>query len=336
MARLLKPDLLRAVENGFRAGGWTVLYLTRPHDHPARYRISKDNISATVRVYVWNITHGGGQRSASEHRIQITSLNGPRLLPETQGKTLILGYWADQEVFAGFDYAFHSGLLGGSPSLQIGESALLAAHQRRFAMHEKENGELAIAFTPDFVGTYVENLTELHATGHVPAEVGLLIRMANNPDLVPEPEIISTVAAQRQFAVTQTRRALRALDFKKRVLSAYSHACAMCGMQLQLLDGAHILPVSEPGSTDETANGVALCALHHRAYDRGLVTFDQRYRVQVNNQHLEDLRAAGHDAKLGEFRESLRRAICVPADPGDRPNPQYVDQANKLRRWSDG
>jgi putative restriction endonuclease len=85
-------------------------------------------------------------------------------------------------------------------------------------------------------------------------------------------------------------RALRALDFRERVLDAYRNRCAMCGIQLRLLEGAHILPVAEPASTDETANGVALCALHHRAYDRSLVTFDPEYHVHVNEERVEELR----------------------------------------------
>lgn len=334
MPRLSKPALFREVEKGFQAGGWSVLYLTDRNEHPARYRVRKDGISISVRVYIWNISHGGGQRNAAEYRIQVTGLDPRQFMPEPHGKTIILGYWDNEEVFAGFDYNFHSGIFGGSPSIQIGEAALLDANMNKFAVHEKGNGELAIAFTPDFIGTYVENLASLHGTGGIPAEVRLLNRLAANPGGVPEPEIAATVAGPRQYAVTQTKRALRALDFKDRVMTAYSHRCAMCGIQLRLLDGAHILPVSEVGSTDETANGVALCALHHRAYDRGLVTFDQRYRVHVNARQVDDLRAAGHDGKLVEFRNDLRAALHLPPAAGDRPNPGYIAQANTLRGWT--
>lgn len=334
MPRLPKSQLLREVEKGFQAGGWNVLYLSRAGDHPARYRVSRDGTSITVRVYIWNISHGGGQRSAAEYRIQITGLDPRQFVSEPQGKTIILGYWDNEEVFAGFDYNFHTGVLGGSPSIQIGEAALLDANLNRFAVHEKGNGELAVAFTPDFIGTYVENLASLHATGSIPAELGLLTRIAANPAGVPEPEIAATVAPPRQFAITQTKRALRALDFKDRIMTAYSHRCAMCGIQLRLLDGAHILPVSEAGSTDETSNGVALCALHHRAYDRSLVTFDQRYRVHINERQVGDLQASGHDGRLADFRNDLRAVLHLPPAAGDRPNPGYIRQANTLRGWN--
>lgn len=333
MPRLSKPNLLREVEKGFQAGGWSVLFLTPHGEHPARYRISRDGVRHTVRVYIWNVSHGGGPRNAAEFRIQVTGINPHQFLQEPGGKTLILGYWDNEEVFAGFDHAFHSAPLGGSPSLQIGEAALLGANQHRFAVHRKGTGELALAFMPDFLGTYVDHLEALHATGTVPAEAELLNRLATDLTEVDEPEIEATIAEPRQYAVTETRRALRALDFRSRVLTAYSHRCAMCSVQLRLLDGAHILPVAEAGSTDETRNGIALCALHHRAYDRSLVTFDQDFRIHVHAGQVRDLQASGHDGRLAEFRAGLRTAIHLPPAAADRPHPTYVTQANALRGW---
>jgi putative restriction endonuclease len=192
---------------------------------------------------------------------------------------------------------------------------------------------LAVACRPDFLGTYAANLEALHDTGEVPSEVNLLARIADEPDAVPEEQIAAEVAAPRQFAVTQTRRALRALDFSDRVMTAYGRQCAMCGIQLELLDGAHILPVAEPDSTDETSNGIALCALHHRAYDRSLVTFAPDYRVHINEERVGELPQSDLVGKLDEFRGMLRDVIHLPPQKSDRPNPDYVGRANQLRRW---
>ena len=218
MARLTKFELLDRVEDGFRAGGWRLLYLTARGEHPARYRVYKDDKAFIVRVYIWNITHGGGPaRSQAEYRIQITGLGQNSFSPEVGGKTLILGWWTNDEVFAGFDYRRHSGHLGGSPSFQIGLPALQAAIANRFAAHAKGNGELAIAFRPDFIGTYAENLEALHDTGQVPGEVNLLARIASEPANIADQEIADVIAQPRQWAVTEIRRALRALDFSERV-----------------------------------------------------------------------------------------------------------------------
>lgn len=334
MPRLSKRDLLQRVEDGFRGGGWNVLYLSQPGQHPARYRVYNDNVSHTARAYIWNITHGGGAaRAAAEYRIQITGLPANRFEPEVGGKTLILGWWENEGVFAGFDYRRHSGLLGGSPSFQIGLAALETAVTSGFAVHPKGNGELAIAFRPEFLGTYADNLLELHDTGQAPAEMALLNRIAAEPDETDEAEIQQEVAEPRRWAVTQTRRALRALDFGERVLAAYRHRCAMCGVQLGLLDGAHILPAAEPDSTDETANGIALCTLHHRAYDRSLVTFDAEFAIHLNEDRIGELRDAGRHRGLPAFRAALQDEISLPAQPGDRPRPAFIERANTLRGW---
>jgi putative restriction endonuclease len=333
MPRLSKRALLEHVEEGIQAGGWNILYLTNSGEHPARYRVERDGNFTSVKVYIWNITHGGGYRSASEFRIQITGIEPNQFIPEKGGKTLILGFWEAEEVFAGFDFKFHAGPLGGSPSLQIGAQALVDANQYRFAAHEKGNGELAIAFTPDFMGTYIENLTSLHATGQVPAELDLLTRLAEDPTAVPETEIDATVSEVRQYAIVQTKRALRALDFRNRVLTAYGHRCAMCGVQLRLVEGAHILPVSEAGSTDKTSNGIALCIMHHRAYDRGLVTFDQQYQIHVSSRQIAELQLSAHDGGISQFAGQLRQVVHLPPAASDRPLKPYIKKANALRGW---
>ena len=334
MVKPTKAQLLERVEEGFRSGGWNLLYISNPGEHPARYRVYRDIDGLTVRVYIWNISHGGGARRAKdEFRIQVTGVPENTFQPEIGGKTLILGWWANDEIFAGFDYRRHSAHLGFSPSFQVGLPALQSAVTNRFAAHRKNTGELVITFQPDFIRTYAQNLEELHDTGSVPTEVALLGRIATGPEGVGEAEIIASVAQPRRYAVTETRRALRALDFSARVLSAYGHRCAMCGIQMRLLEGAHILPVLEPKSTDETSNGISLCVLHHRAYDRGLITFDSGYTIHVSPKKVAELRAAELAGGLQRFRDNLRKVIRVPAEQISRPKPEFVEKANVLRGW---
>lgn len=331
MARLSKKVLLARFEEAIRLSGWNLLYLTQG-SHPARYQVFREGRGGTVRVYIWNISHGGGGRKAEEYRIQITGID-QAFEPEPNGRTLILGYWDDVGVFAGWDYRHHTGELGGSPSMQVSERALRGALLSGFAPYVNQNGETAIAFRPDFAGTYVEFQVPLHDSGAVPAEADLLGKLSEDPDSVSDKEIDTDVSEKRKYALIATKRALRAIDFARRVLGAYEHQCAMCGIQLRLVDGAHILPVTHPNSTDQTRNGVALCALHHRAYDHSFVTFDLAYKVHINEpmvkKHRDEDRAGG----LTNFTANLRPMIVVPADKKDRPGKGFVSEANKLRGW---
>ncbi|MDQ2696688.1 MAG: HNH endonuclease [Pseudomonadota bacterium] len=54
--------------------------------------------------------------------------------------------------------------------------------------------------------------------------------------------------------------------------------------------GAHIIPVAADSSTDETTNGIALCALHHKAYDQNLLGFDEDYRIEISGSAVAELK----------------------------------------------
>ena len=206
-------------------------------------------------------------------------------------------------VFAGWDFRQHVGVVSSSPSMQVSEGALRQALATGFAPYVNQNGETAVAVRPDFMGTYIQYLEPLHDSGKVPSEAEILIKISEDPDEVEDSEIDSGVAPPRKTAIVSTKRSLRALDFNRRVLSAYAHQCAMCGTQLRLVDGAHILPVAHGDSTDDTSNGVALCALHHRAYDRGLVAFEPTGKVTINEKLVKKLKDDHRAAGLAKFRE---------------------------------
>ncbi|MFD2030970.1 HNH endonuclease [Ancylobacter dichloromethanicus] len=274
-----KAGLLSRFEEAIRLGGWSVLFLSK-HEHPARYRLVRGTDTMLVRVFIWQISHGGRTNLPNEYRIQNTGV--PELEAEPGCHTVILGWWPAIDVFAGWDIRQHIGPVANSPSMQINEEALRKALITGFAPYKNQKGETAIAIRPDFMATYVEFLDALHDSGRIPKEAAVLAKLACDPDTVPDEEIEEAVPGKRKVAIITTKRKLRALDFSRRVLCAYGHQCAMCGTQLRLVDGAHILPVEHDDSTDQTSNGVALCALHHRAYDRGLVAFDHQFNITIN------------------------------------------------------
>ena len=334
MARILKRELLRRFELAVQDSGARLIYRSPQAEHPASYTIVyRDGGMSRVLVYVWNMTHGGGAaRPVHEYRIQITGVAGLRNTPGE--KTLILGWSQDFEVFGGFDYRRHSGPLGSSPSIQISQAALWAAQIHGFAPSEKDNGETAIAFRPDFAADYVEHLTALHDTGAVPAEAAILERISRDPTTVADQDIDAVVAPARRLELIETRRAVRDVQFRRKVLSAYNGRCAMCGVQLRLLDAAHVLPVYQPGSTDDTNNGVALCPLHHRAYDRALVAFDPTFAIKVSRKQVSELTSVSLSGGLQQFQAALRPTLILPLDSREHPRRDFIVAANKARGWA--
>jgi putative restriction endonuclease len=146
-------------------------------------------------------------------------------------------------------------------------------------------------------------------------------------------QLIEQISKQRQVAVIQLNKKLRDTSFKARVLNAYGNKCAFSGLQLKLVDAAHILPVSYDTSTDDTSNGIALSALYHRAYDRGIVTFNEQYQTIVNTAEMKKLKEIGFDGGMDRFIKDLRPIINVPPAITDRPNINFIKEANQLRGW---
>lgn len=81
---------------------------------------------------------------------------------------------------------------------------------------------------------------------------------------------------------------LRSHLFKQQISSAYNFTCAISNLRIDIsenismLDACHIIPFSH--SYDDTiTNGFALNPTLHRAFDRGIITIDENYRVVVSN-----------------------------------------------------
>lgn len=331
MAKHRKFDLLNIIVQSINDSGWNVLYVRDISQHPFVLKIYNNEESHLLRIYIWNLTHGGGAaRAADEYRIQITGAD--HFEQKTGEKTIILGWWGPVGVFAGFDFTKHTGKLGFSPSIQIREEFLRKALINGFSPCNKGNNEIAVAFRPDFFVNYVQSLDQLHSFGTSAKDFKLLEVVSDRP-LELNTELIQHVSKQRQIAVIQLSKKLRDTSFKARVLNAYGNKCAFSGLQLKLVDAAHILPVSYDSSTDDTANGIALSALYHRAYDRGIITFNEQYQTVVNTTEMQKLKDIGFDGGMAKFIKDLRPIINVPPSITDRPNIKFIKEANKLRGW---
>lgn len=74
--------------------------------------------------------------------------------------------------------------------------------------------------------------------------------------------------------------------FRAAVLTSYSYRCAISDIAVpELLTASHIIPWSmSPERRADPRNGIALNALHDRAFDRGLITFDTSWRLVVSSR----------------------------------------------------
>lgn len=99
---------------------------------------------------------------------------------------------------------------------------------------------------------------------------------------------------------------MRDPGFRRAVLRAHEHRCAVCGFDIRLgarslaLDGAHI-KWHQAGGPDDVQNGLALCVLHHKLFDEGAFTLSPPGERSVVLVSEAAIGTTGFDGWLGRF-----------------------------------
>lgn len=313
MSHLTKAELFDIVLAAINTSGWEARVLSRTH--PFQFFISHDEDTLNIRVYIWNITHGGGRaRAPDEYRIQLTTVD--RIRTGATFRTLLLGWDARNRVFAGYNASRYE-TFGASPSLQVRDGTLRSAAQQGLAIQPKETDaqgnvtEVVVAFRPDFFGVYAENLDSYHQPRLSRREASLLERVATPRP--PTDAELASLSEERRHVIREIQQAVRKSRFRRIVVEAYNQRCAVCGLNLGIIHAAHILPVEESG-TDEADNGIALCPNHHAAFDRDIIIIRDDYSIVLNHSRT---------AELPRLLSNIQN-ITIPQDARLRPRPEYL------------
>lgn len=126
------------------------------------------------------------------------------------------------------------------------------------------------------------------------------------------------------------RTSLRQRDpkFRQMVLRAYNYQCAICGFNMRhdnapiALEAAHIRWKQNHGPC-EVPNGLALCAIHHKAFDRGSIGLDENMRVMVSDA----VNGGGVVQRL--FWDFAGKAIALPPVKENYPGERFVEWHRK-------
>ena len=134
--------------------------------------------------------------------------------------------------------------------------------------------------------------------------------------------------ARRQYVTTITLRRLHQQKFRARVLRAYNSRCAVCRLKhSELLDAAHILPDNDPRGEPVVPNGLALCKIHHAAFDRHILGIRPDLRVAIRSDIL--LEVDGPMLKYG-LQEMDGTAIVLPINASLRPRAEFIETRYEL------
>lgn len=147
-----------------------------------------------------------------------------------------------------------------------------------------------------------------------------------------EQAVTTAPALTEDTQYVEIRRKARSQAFTELIRDLYDNTCAVCGAYRETPDGrpeveaAHIYPKSENGR-DDVRNGIALCKLHHWAFDNGWFALSDAH----------DLIVADAPSSNGyhEFKQLEGQSIRLPEDEDVRPHPLYLEHHRRLHGLDD-
>jgi putative restriction endonuclease len=258
-----------------------------------------------ARIYLWTVTHvESSDRPEDEFKIQLIL---PGQLREARGAlvmsrsipTFLMGYSPDFGVFVGWETRLHADF-SFSTAVQVKEETLEEARNTGWAVASPRRVrgglEVRVVFTAGNVLRYLRLArdAERKSVYGIQREAFFLTHTPNIGGLdlsIPEHDPEGVVAQVRGRLATY--RLERDRRFGPMVKRQYDYACAVCSTQLEIVEGAHVIPANEKHGEDKIWNGVALCPNHHKLFDANTFVIASNLRIRVDHATLEFFKDSG-------------------------------------------
>jgi len=104
----------------------------------------------------------------------------------------------------------------------------------------------------------------------------------------------------------------------------------MCELRhTALLDAAHIIPDRDDRGLPEVSNGLALCKIHHSAYDSNILGISPELVIHVRDDILAEI-----DGPMLEhgIKGMAGKRIATPSSTEMKPNRDFLDERFRLFR----
>lgn len=286
--------------------------------------------------------HGASRENDDEERIQVpAALRDVQSSRQAAGITpIFVGVYPNGEAFSAWEPEYVLSL----QSADVGSIYARASHEpavaaARAAVREFNSRKLGrrtrlISLPLEDFGLYLENWPVIHKATDVSDLLAILDFARRSPltaagQPAPSEEII--VGGKRERITTTRTSYPRDASFRRAVLRAYDHRCAVCSRQLGLLEAAHIIPHNQEDCANSVTNGIALCVEHHRLYDDALLLPACDGKLYLNGDRVEHLENINQTAGLKEVRDLAAKGYRLPNDSSHHPDPNYLARGLRLR-----
>jgi putative restriction endonuclease len=131
----------------------------------------------------------------------------------------------------------------------------------------------------------------VYVVGDSPAALTFTISIDDHQlaGMQPREEDKEEAAGRRRYVTRVVQQRAHQAAFRLRVIEAYRRHCAICRLRHQeLLEAAHILPDGHPLGEPIVPNGLALCSLHHGAFDANILAVTPDFRIEIRDDVLEE------------------------------------------------
>ncbi len=288
----------------------------------------------TLFIAIKNIHDSGeGRTNPDECRIQIGRSDNYAEVISLGLPLFLFGYNVRNNTFTVWDPSIQTLRINQRTTISLYSkfSKQAQAALEGIAVYIDNNSQRVISFKPEYLGLYLENFTFMHLS-----DEKALLSLVNFADETGETEAVGSevIIGGQEFVVTH-RKLKRDQNFRKLVNQAYSFRCVFCGIQLEIVEAAHIVPHAHPEGNDEPNNGICLCVLHHAAYDSGLIYFTIDGSIKINRNRINYLTKVSRDGGMVKFTDMHYTNIATPSSTIYNPLSENIIKANRLRGIDD-
>ena len=146
------------------------------------------------------------------------------------------------------------------------------------------------------------------------------------------PDNYDPIGTKKKTIITKESN-IRFRGFRHAIIENYDYRCCVCGLKIKSpnllsweVEAAHIVSHTKNGK-DDIWNGLALCHLHHWAFDVGWFSFTDDYKILISSQSKKLPNDFGKIGEINFFGNSLieNKIILLPENKKLCPHKKSIE-----------